>query len=173
MNGTIEKITATQSKVARYFLSIPEHRLRYLLSCAPAIAQSGAEACGPLRGQGQYGPYDYHTHKDKLQVVERYHFTAVVEALTRGSQNTLAGGDIDYTLRAFPNRHRALLAMVPALLKQIEIYFSIVQRKVLSRGIASLNSPTSFVTLIRTLTTRRCSVLNEIKMSPLSMHRKA
>jgi tetratricopeptide (TPR) repeat protein len=82
------------------------------ICCAPAIAQSSASACGPLRGQGQYGPYDYRTDKDKLEVVERYHFSAAVEALIRGSQNTLPGGDLDYTLRAFPNHHRALLAMV-------------------------------------------------------------
>jgi hypothetical protein len=78
----------------------------------PALAQTNESACGPLRAHGQYGPYDYRTDKDKLEVVENFHFTAVVAALIRGSTNTHPGSDIDYTLRAFPNHHRALLAVM-------------------------------------------------------------
>lgn len=71
-----------------------------------------ASACGPLRPPGQYGPWDYRTDKDKLPIVVGAHFTAEVEALVRGSTNARPGGDIDYTLRAIPNNHRALLAMM-------------------------------------------------------------
>lgn len=66
--------------------------------------------CGPLRG-GFYGPYDYRTDRDKLHVVEEFHFTPEVEALIRGRSGYL-GGDLSYTLRSFPNHHRALMAVV-------------------------------------------------------------
>ena len=77
---------------------------------AAALAADG-ESCGILNPAGQYGPYDYWTDKDKLQVVEDHHFTQVVETLTRGQEGSL-GSDLDYTLRAFPNHPRALLAMM-------------------------------------------------------------
>ena len=80
-----------------------------LLGNSAAFAQS---TCGPLRAQGQYGPYDYRTDRDKLPIVLDNHFTAEVEALVRGKTGTTPGGDIDYTLRAIPNNHRALLAMM-------------------------------------------------------------
>ena len=78
---------------------------------------ASAQECGPLRGPGQYGPYDYRTDKDKLPVVEDHHFTPVVETLTRGQEGTL-GGDLDYTLRAFPNHSRALVAMMKLGVKE-------------------------------------------------------
>jgi tetratricopeptide (TPR) repeat protein len=68
--------------------------------------------CGPLRSQGQYGPYDARTDLDKLQIVLVPHFPPVVEALISGDTNRHPGGDIDYTLRAIPNYHRALIAMM-------------------------------------------------------------
>jgi tetratricopeptide (TPR) repeat protein len=74
-----------------------------------ACAQT-PEPCGTLSSPGQYGPYDYRTDKDKLQVVEVNHFTGNVEKLISSITGTL-GGDIDYTLRAFPNHHRALISM--------------------------------------------------------------
>jgi tetratricopeptide (TPR) repeat protein len=40
------------------------------------------------------------------------HFTAEVEALIRGKTSRDPGADIDYTLRAIPNNHRALMAMM-------------------------------------------------------------
>ena len=57
-----------------------------------------------------FGPFDYRTTtKDKLTLVETYHFTPKVESLISGQMSSI-GGDIDYTLRAFPNHPRALLA---------------------------------------------------------------
>jgi hypothetical protein len=76
-----------------------------------AFAQVSASICGPL--EGGYGPYDYRgADPYKLGLVEGTHFTAPVEALVRGHTATRAGGDLNYTLRAFPNHHRALLAVV-------------------------------------------------------------
>jgi tetratricopeptide (TPR) repeat protein len=77
-------------------------------SCA--LAQDvGGGACGNLRNG--YGPFDFRTQKRQLGVVEAYHFTPEVETLKEGKSGRI-GGDIDYTLRAFPNHHRALMAMM-------------------------------------------------------------
>jgi len=65
--------------------------------------------CGPI--QNAYGPYDYRKDRDKLPIVDSNHFTTEVETLIQGKTGPI-GGDLDYTLRAFPNHHRALLAMM-------------------------------------------------------------
>ena len=69
-----------------------------------------AEDCGSLTNA--FGPYDYTHPKDKIEklpIVERFHFSEKIEQL-KGHQHSVAG-DLDYTLRAFPNHHRALIAM--------------------------------------------------------------
>lgn len=68
--------------------------------------------CGTLSSEGQYGPYDYRGDPNKLSLVTGAHFTPEVEALIRGKTGARPGGDIDYTLRAIPNNHRALMAMM-------------------------------------------------------------
>lgn len=84
-----------------------------VLAWIPAIALG--QACGALTNA--YGPFDYRTSHQQLKIVEAYHFTPDVEALRSGATGTL-GGDLDYTLRASPNHHRALNSMVNlALLK--------------------------------------------------------
>lgn len=94
------------------------HKILLCLSMAllfgglSANAQVAPSTCGSLHAQGQYGPYDYRTDKDKLGIVEGAHFTPAVESLIRGVTSVFPSGDIDYTLRAFPNHHRALVAMM-------------------------------------------------------------
>ncbi len=78
-----------------------------------ALQNVGAQdfsPCGPLV-TGGFGPFDYRTASasDK-KLVEGTHFTPDVANLRAGSTGAI-GGDIDYTLRAFPNHPRALLAM--------------------------------------------------------------
>jgi len=73
--------------------------------------QAQVAACGVLAPPGQYGPYDYRNDRDKLPIVDNSHFTPEIEALIPRGNNPV-GADIDYTLRAFPNHHRALLATV-------------------------------------------------------------
>lgn len=78
--------------------------------CSMASAQSGPSNCGTL--ENSYGPYDYRTERDRrLKIVEQYHFTSNVESLVKGNSGSL-GGELSYTLRASPNHHRALMAMI-------------------------------------------------------------
>ena len=82
-----------------------------LLACIAAVAVSSAYAeseCGELANA--YGPFDYRTSGNKLVIVEMHHFTPDVQALRAGATGKI-GADIDYTLRASPNHHRALIAM--------------------------------------------------------------
>lgn len=62
-----------------------------------------------------YGPFDYTSPSilpKELPLVEGAHFTLEVERLSRGATADTPHLDIDYTLRAFPNHHRALNAMM-------------------------------------------------------------
>lgn len=65
-----------------------------------------------------YGPFDYRTAtKQQIDLVEGAHFFPNVENLRDGTPHPnrgyalVPGSEIDYTLRAFPNHHRALLAL--------------------------------------------------------------
>jgi tetratricopeptide (TPR) repeat protein len=62
--------------------------------------------------RGGYGPFDYTdpANKQSLFLVESAHFTPSVARLISGNAGRL-GGDIDYTIRAFPNHHPALDAL--------------------------------------------------------------
>ncbi|HZL25231.1 MAG TPA: tetratricopeptide repeat protein [Acidobacteriaceae bacterium] len=104
-----------------------------MLLLAPCIARGqGYEVCGPLANA--YGPYDYRTAQDKLKIVDGAHFTTDVETLRRGNAGYL-GGDLDYTLRASPNHHRALRSIalyaeihktdhIPKARYSVECYFN-------------------------------------------------
>ena len=76
-----------------------------------AIAHAQDMACGdPFHNP--FGPFDYRTAtKGQRDIVETYHFTQSVETLRHGQSTSKIGADIAYTLRAFPNHPRALLAM--------------------------------------------------------------
>ena len=76
-----------------------------------SAAQTAFLGCGNPFVNG-FGPHDYRVEQgQKLKVVEDYHFTQRVESLISGRSASL-GADIDYTLRAFPNHHRALISMM-------------------------------------------------------------
>src|SRR5262245_1653589 len=78
---------------------------------ATVASAQDVTVCGPIE-TGGYGPYDYRTATaQQKRVVDAAHFTRNVEML-RGSGRASVGGDIDYTLRAFPNHPRALMAMM-------------------------------------------------------------
>lgn len=84
--------------------------LSAVMIAAPAAAQSRSTTCGSLANS--FGPYDYRTDRGQpLYLVEIAHFTPEVEELIRGLSGPL-GAELDYTLRAFPNHHRALISLV-------------------------------------------------------------
>lgn len=73
----------------------------------PAWTQE-VPGCGNLRNA--FGPFDYRdpASRGNRQLVEDFHFNEKVRAMNpRGSTGDLIG-DVDYTLRAFPNHHEAL-----------------------------------------------------------------
>lgn len=81
-----------------------------LAGCAGlAQAQEDDPVCGTLRTH--YGPFDFRgTTPAMRDLVERAHFNRGVETLTTRLTGPF-GGDIWYTLSAYPNHPRALLAM--------------------------------------------------------------
>jgi tetratricopeptide (TPR) repeat protein len=80
-------------------------------SMSTAAQAQEVPGCGSL--ENAYGPFDYRdpaSRHTKLPIVEAHHFTQEVETLRAGKSSYLIG-DLDYTLRAFPNHPRALLAV--------------------------------------------------------------
>jgi tetratricopeptide (TPR) repeat protein len=62
-----------------------------------------------------HGPFDYvqrNNFKHDLYLVEMAHFTPDVEYLVKGNTSEGPMGDLNYTLRAWPNHHRALLSAI-------------------------------------------------------------
>jgi tetratricopeptide (TPR) repeat protein len=101
----------TQFKLKSGFIFLMVCLSNGIFAAIPAFAQSGNPACGELGNT--FGPFDYRTERgEKLRMVEGAHFLPYIEALVRGKTSTTPGPDIDYTLRAFPNNHRALMAMM-------------------------------------------------------------
>lgn len=118
-----------------------------LLGSTTTVAQVSAEYCGPLTNA--FGPFDYRadhyqqragdqtSHEFKRHLVEGAHFTPRVENLISAQSSGQIGppgADLDYTLRAFPNHHRALLSVMrygerkgtaqpPGLPRVVECYF--------------------------------------------------
>ncbi len=83
---------------------------------APAVAAQTAAptdtGCGSPFANGAYVPYDYRVVQGaQRQVVESNHFTWNIESLVRGNTGSL-GAELSFTLRAFPNHHRALVSMM-------------------------------------------------------------
>jgi len=73
------------------------------------------EDCGDVFTNA-VGPFDYTNAEDRTRtktagvpIVERFHFSSDIEALN-GPNNRIVG-NLDYTLRAVPNHHRALNAI--------------------------------------------------------------
>lgn len=97
-------------------------RLGILLLTGPglAFAQAAPGGCSLDVSAGRdYRPgkyvqeNTYKSHGVLLKLVEDAHFTAEVETLRHGKIGIgPPGGDIAYTLRVYPNHHRALIAMV-------------------------------------------------------------
>ncbi len=81
----------------------------------PGLTLSGIACNANYSKKSKFGPFDYTNpaHRgNSLLLVESAHFTKDIETLKKGRTATEPDGDIDYTLRAFPNHHRALYAMM-------------------------------------------------------------
>ena len=95
--------------------------------------------CGDLKNS--FGPFDYRAraeHSQDFVLVEGAHFTRDIESGVKGHSSTV-GGDLDYTLRAIPNHHRALGTMartavrtrtikLPGATYPVECYFERAMR---------------------------------------------
>lgn len=105
----------------------------FCAGAAPLVhAQEMEPPCGSLKNP--YGPFDYRKERGRaLEIVDAKHFTLAVEYLRAGESGYL-GGDLDYTLRASPNHHRALMSLAnwgvklkgqqpPHLPRTVECYF--------------------------------------------------
>jgi len=83
--------------------------------CASSVS-AAASQCGDPRDSGGVGPFDYRDPSNlrMRRTVEQHHFYALLERQALYGRGDLSlpriGGDLDYTLRAFPNHHRALFA---------------------------------------------------------------
>lgn len=90
---------------------------------APWVGESlsGTLCTGSEQG---YGPYDYTQRGyliSELNLVESAHFKPGVEMLKEGtSQKSALYSDLDYTLRAFPNHHRALNTLIRFLITNVD-----------------------------------------------------
>ncbi|MFK8027433.1 MAG: tetratricopeptide repeat protein [Gammaproteobacteria bacterium] len=85
--------------------------LAALLMSQTSVARTMVSGCGAL--ENAYGPFDYTNYEhftNKLPVVEQHHFSHEVEALLSGMSDNIYG-DLQYTLLAFPNHHRALVSI--------------------------------------------------------------
>jgi len=110
--------------------------LVFFLVPSIVIAAQKKSYCGDLKKDASHGPFDYMNrlnHSGDLGVVETFHFNSNVENLISG-QSSFLGGDLDYTLRAWPNHHRALVTLVkysireksthlPSMKFPVECYF--------------------------------------------------
>ncbi|WP_286264214.1 tetratricopeptide repeat protein [Thalassotalea atypica] len=82
-----------------------------------ATAFRDNETCGIISGApltNSYGPFDFRNpnNKDNVHLVLGAHFKKNIERLESSkSGKGTAHGDLDYTLRALPNHHRALYAV--------------------------------------------------------------
>jgi tetratricopeptide (TPR) repeat protein len=90
------------------------------LSCPNPSGQTNG---GP---SSQFGPYDYRDSANRagpLHLVEMWHFNTDVATLTQGLSSSVAG-DLSYTLRAFPNHHRALQSLADMGLRDKKLHIS-------------------------------------------------
>jgi len=93
-----------------------------LISAGALAAPGDVALCGDPFTNG-VGPFDYdnaqqRTNPQEIPIVEQHHFTPQVESLTGGASSADVMDDLDYTLRAVPNHHRALNALARYDLQQ-------------------------------------------------------
>lgn len=95
---------------------------------ASAQTDPVVDACGPMKIEGQTGPYDYRidlamlrnpslaiqtrrTDRQILADVEKHHFPFTTEQLIRPVFSDF-GSDLSYLFRVYPNHHRGLITLL-------------------------------------------------------------
>lgn len=91
--------------------------MRAIICCLILLAHAPAMACPPFLPPQSGGDYNDPDARQRLDTVERFHFTARVEKLLQGESGYL-GGDIGYTLEHFANHPRALASMAKLALRE-------------------------------------------------------
>lgn len=83
------------------------------IGCAAQQRMPTAEEaeCGTMIVPKRVEPMDYRTDRKLLPTVEGGHFMPNVENLIKPMFTTF-GADLDYTLHAYPNHHRALVTLM-------------------------------------------------------------
>jgi tetratricopeptide (TPR) repeat protein len=110
-----------KTKISNVFIIVV---FLYLTNTNTEAAERNNSTCGIEPGKpltNSYGPFDFTnpSHAPRLPIVLGAHFTSQVERLERGNTGSILS-DIDYTLRAIPNYHRALNAVSLYELRQKE-----------------------------------------------------
>lgn len=96
------------------------------LASAPSFAQATSSKLGTFCGEltNAIGPFDYRKGRAEfaqpLHTVEMAHYTEEVAAGIKGNTGALSG-DLDYTLRAFPNHAGALSTMMRVALREKQV----------------------------------------------------
>lgn len=98
--------------------------LFFLSLTAGVVGAVPCENIHPNYRNRGWGPLDYNDpiqqQRQKgsgLDLVESAHFTERVRTLKSGNTSQTPGGDLSYTLWAFPNHHQALLTLIDYTLK--------------------------------------------------------
>ncbi len=86
-------------------------------AAAGAAAQAAPDCPAPVVNNVSGGDYTSATDRERLGVVEQFHFTPPVERLEKGASGHL-GADIGYVLDHFANHHRALAALARLSLRE-------------------------------------------------------
>ena len=82
-----------------------------VIGVSPSLSLAQTGFCGDPFQAGT-GPWDYRTATlEQRTLVERSHFTSDVQMMRSGNTTRHLAGDIEYTLRVFPNHHKALMTM--------------------------------------------------------------
>ena len=96
----------------------------FLVTTAPVeLFAQQVPGCGSL--EASFGPFDYRpdkyvyettygSHKARVNIVERAHFTIETEMLVSRKSGLVVstGADLSYTLKVFPNHHKALMTLI-------------------------------------------------------------
>lgn len=117
-------LTVRESRRSRA-LSVPVWILTGLPLVVVAAAASAQQVHGCGNLENAFGPFDYRpdkyiyettygSHKARVNIVERAHFTIETEMLVSRKTGLVVstGADLSYTLRVFPNHHKALMTLI-------------------------------------------------------------